>query len=151
MRRIWTLVGGACAGGIAMFLFDPAEGLRRRGALRSGSRRLTRWGADRVARAARRTARETRGLWWRVAHAWNASPSDEVLAERVRSQVGHAVCHGGSVVVAVHDGRVTLSGRVFCGEVRRLLHRISRIPGVSEIVNDLEAYPKPCDQNAASA
>ena len=150
MRRIWLLIGGACAGGAAMFLLDPAAGKKRRTELRDRTRRLWRTGAGALRRAALRSAHEARGLGWRVGSRWMGPVTDDILAERVKSQVGHAVRHGSKVEVAVRDGRVTLSGPVSCDEVRRLLHRVSRIPGVAAVVNELEAWPKPCEEAPAS-
>jgi osmotically-inducible protein OsmY len=150
MRRLLLLAGGACAGAVAMFLLDPVEGRRRRGELRDRTRHVSRSGAEAVRRAALRSAHEARGLGWRVSRRWMAPVTDDILVERVRSQVGHAVRRGSKVEVAVSDGRVTLSGPVYCGEVHRLLRRVSRIPGVSGVVNEVEAWPKPCDQAPAS-
>ena len=42
-------------------------------------------------------------------------------------------------VGSVREGRVTLTGRVLCGQVRRLLKRISRVPGLTRVDNELEA------------
>jgi hypothetical protein len=143
MKGIWVLIGGVGAGAVAMFLLDPAEGRRRRHALREGRERIARAGMHRLSGFGHHLVHEARGFGWRIAERWKAPVSDDLLAERVRSQVGHAVCYGGKVEVAVHEGRVTLSGPVFCEEVRRLVRRVSRIPGVTAVVNELEAYRRP--------
>lgn len=150
MRRLWLLIGGACAGGAAMFLLDPAQGRRRRVELRDRTRRLARAGVEALGRSARRAAHDARGLGWRLGRRWMGPVTDDILVERVKSQIGHAVHRGSKVEIAVRDGRVTLSGPVLCGEVRRLLRRVSRIPGVAEVVNELEAWPQPCEEAPAS-
>jgi len=100
-------------------------------------------GSGPVGIVSRSLANRSRGLLAKVRSRSPLVPepvSDTVLAERVRSQIGHVVTHAGAIGVSVREGRVTLTGRVLRGEVRRLLKRISRVPGLTRVDNDLEAY-----------
>jgi BON domain len=148
MKRGWklmggpALVGGAGLGAAFMYLFDPDCGKQRRAVLRNRILHGVRSSGDTLGVVSRSLANRSRGL---LARARSRSPlvpepvSDPVLAERVRSQIGHAVTHAGAIGMSVREGRVTLTGRVLCGEVRRLLKRVSRVPGVTCVENELEA------------
>lgn len=137
-----ALIGGAGLGVAFMYLFDPVSGKQRRAMLHDRFFHGVRSAGGRLAVVSRSVANRSRGL---LAKARSRSApvtgpvSDTVLAERVRSQIGHVVTHAGAIDVSVRDGHVTLSGHVLCGEIRRLLRRISRVPGVTGVANELAA------------
>ncbi len=144
MNRAWWIVGGGLLGAAGMYLLDPERGRRRRARFRG-----------RVVHGVRSTGHRLDVLSRRCGHHWQGflvrrmpplaaeGVSDTVLAERVRSQIGHVSRHAHSIDVAVRNGCVTLSGPVSGGEVRRLLARASRIPGVAGVENELEVYEQP--------
>src|SRR6185369_2710475 len=70
-------------------------------------------------------------------------PADDVLAERVRSHIGRAVRHPGSIDVAVSNGLVTLSGPVLQDELPLLLDCVFGIRGVRNVQNQLEVHGEP--------
>ena len=63
--------------------------------------------------------------------------TDDVLEQRVRSQVGRAVSKPGDVEVLAAEGCVTLRGVVRAREVERLLRRVSRVRGVRSVESQL--------------
>jgi uncharacterized membrane protein len=63
-----------------------------------------------------------------------------VLHERVRSAIGRAVSHPGSISVTTFEGRVTLSGQVLAGEVGDLIRQVKHVRGVREVRNELKMY-----------
>jgi uncharacterized membrane protein len=65
---------------------------------------------------------------------------DEVLHERVRSAIGRVVSHPGAIMVAVSDGRVTLTGHVLADEVEDLISQVERVRGVAKVHNELETH-----------
>lgn len=141
MKRGWKLVGGAglIGGAALMYLFDPDSGKRRRAVLRDGVLHRVRAAGDTLGVVSRRVANKSHALFARARSPLGTEPvSDSVLAERVRSQIGHVVTHAGAIEVAVREGSVTLTGRVLCGEIESLLKRVSRVPGVTGVENELE-------------
>lgn len=144
MSRIGNRVKGLIAGATLMYLFDPERGARRRALLRDQLLHLNRdleAGLDAAARDARNrskgmTARATQRL--RPDHA-----PDEVIEERVRSQLGRIVSHPGAIEVSAREGRVTLSGPVLERELKPLLSRIRRVRGVKEVDDHLEVHTQP--------
>jgi osmotically-inducible protein OsmY len=67
-------------------------------------------------------------------------PADNVLAARVRAQIGHVVSNAGAIDVTAHQGRVTLSGPIPANEEKKLLSTVESVPGVTEVVNQLEVH-----------
>jgi osmotically-inducible protein OsmY len=55
---------------------------------------------------------------------------DDVLVTRVRFALEQLLEHAGSVNIAVHDGRVTLTGPVAQAELRRLKRALRSLSGV---------------------
>jgi osmotically-inducible protein OsmY len=124
-----------------MYLLDPSAGKRRRTLLRDKFLHGIRSARDAMGVASRDVAHRSRGLLARAKTPFvcGAVP-DSVLAERVRAQAGHVLSHPGAIRVSVRDGRVTLTGAVLAEEVRRLLKRVARVPGVTGVENELGAY-----------
>ena len=144
MRGGWKWLAAAGAGALGMYLLDPDRGRRRRAMWRDRARHQLRATGKGLGSAARAVVGRSRALLSKAPRPFEPV-SDEVLAERVRSQIGHVVSKAGAVEAAVRDGRVTLSGQVYCGEVRRLLRRVAHVPGVTHVENELEA----CEARAA--
>ncbi len=141
MQRKWTAIGGAGLGAALMYLFDPDKGRRRRALLRDRGVHLARTTRDRLDVASRDLANRCQGLVARTKSLLVCDqPSDAILAERVRSNIGHALSHPGSIDVAVQGGRVTLTGPVLAREVEELLAHASSVRGVAGVENRLEVH-----------
>lgn len=133
----WALVGGAGLGAALMYLFDPKNGGRRRSLTRDKAGKVARQGGDKLAATARDlrnrsvgTAREATGRFKRQ------TPTDQVLAERVRAELGHLTTPG-VVEVNAHQGCITLTGQVPSEGVDDLLKTVRRVRGVTEVDNRL--------------
>ncbi|MGH9792173.1 MAG: BON domain-containing protein, partial [Candidatus Acidiferrales bacterium] len=83
---------------------------------------------------ARGLAAETRS---RFSHQ---PPSDEVLAERVRSKLGRNTSHPGAIGVSVNDGIVTLRGDVLQPEVRDVMSCVYSLRDVADVHNELTTH-----------
>src|SRR5262249_2639027 len=59
--------------------------------------------------------------------------TDEVLLERVRSRLGHAVQHPHSIATTVEQGIVRLTGTATRQERKRVLKKIRGVPGVLKV------------------
>jgi uncharacterized membrane protein len=139
--RSVNLILAAGLGALLMYLLDPQQGRRRVS--------LARDRAVRVATASRRTtdaglrdlAHRASGLVAQLRSALRpAVPSEEVLVERVRAQLGRWVSHPHAVKVTAAAGRVTVSGPVLESEQRQLLHGVQAVRGVREVENRLEPH-----------
>lgn len=137
-------LGLVALGAGTMYLLDPATGKGRR-VLISDKVRAT---ADQFRRNAIR-----RGvyLWNRTSGTVSEmklkfsreQPDDRVLAERVRSEIGRCVSTVGAIDVRATSGRVILSGPVLASEIDGLLKCAWSVPGVKELINQLQSHQEP--------
>ena len=141
------LLLGAALGSAAMYLLDPDKGRRRRALIRDqavktrtdlqdfidkGQRDLRNRGTVAVGKLrSRARSLSTRG-----------KATDEVLAQRVRSKMGRYVAHPGAVEVRAAGGQVTLTGSILSHEHADLVHGISEVPGVLDVVDQLSVFEK---------
>jgi hypothetical protein len=135
------LAAGLGLGAALIYFLNPREGRRRR----TRTRRAVERTAGAAGRAARSGARELRDRGGRVAagvglRSAEAQSSDEVIAERVRSEIARSVSHPGSITTSVEQGNVVLAGPVIAREVERLLSRLRRVRGVRSVRSRLEAH-----------
>ena len=65
---------------------------------------------------------------------------DDILAERVRAQIGRPVSTPGALEIDVHDGRVEIRGTILSREADPLLRTVRRVRGVRDIVDRLERH-----------
>lgn len=144
MKRKSAMVGGMALGAGLMFFFDPDRGRRRRALVRDKTVHLARASRNGFQFLSRGVAQRTRALVARAASLLTAElVSDDVLAERVRSHLGHVLSHPGSIEVSVADRRVTLRGPILSREVDELLARIAAVRGVAAVDNKLELHEAP--------
>lgn len=138
MYRLTGVVGGAIVGAMMAYLCDPHGGHRRRSVLRDRSAAACRRMVTSFRRVRRGTANVLRGA---IAEARrqksNERVDDDVLVERVRAQMGHAVHHPRSVEVHASAGVVTLTGSIAGDQYERLVDAIADVPGVKDVVNHL--------------
>jgi hypothetical protein len=144
MREPSKLIGSLLIGAGAMYLLDPDRGNRRRSLARDKSVRLSRKLGEGFATAARDFRNRSAGAAAELkARLRPDLAGDEVIEERVRSELGRVVSHPGSISVTVLDGRVILSGPVRSDEVKDLLAAVGGARGVREIENQLEVREDP--------
>jgi osmotically-inducible protein OsmY len=74
----------------------------------------------------------------------------EVLAARVRAEMGHHVSHARKIEVAVKNGLVTLSGMALASEVQPLLAAIKNVRGVRDVDNQLQVYDSEAELQAVN-
>ena len=134
-----ALLAGLALGMAAMWFLDPERGAFRRRLL-----------ADKLNKWLRRGGRAARGVTQDIsnrqqgavaevsARVTEETVDDDILVERVRSQMGRVVSQTGRIDVTASEGRVTLSGYVPSGEVDRLLAEVSAVRGVREVENRLQ-------------
>ena len=144
MKKTWTGVGGLGVGAALMYLFDPERGNRRRALLRDKVFHVAHSTGEKVDVKSRDAANRLHGLLARTKSlVTRERVPDTLLAERVRSRIGHVVSHPGSIEVTVQDGRVTLAGPALTRELDPLLCEVERVRGVAGVENKLELHEEP--------
>lgn len=141
MKKTVAGVGGLGVGAALMYLFDPERGNRRRALLRDKALHVAHATGEKLDVKSRDAANRLHGLLARTRSLLTRERvPDSIVAERVRSRVGHVVSHPGSIEVAAEDGRVTLEGTALTRELDPLLHEVERVRGVTGVENKLELH-----------
>jgi osmotically-inducible protein OsmY len=141
MDRKWRVASGVGVGAALMYLLDPDKGRRRRALLRDRAVHVFHKTAEGLCYVSRGVAHRAEALSARTRSLLTQSwVSDDVLAERVRSKIGHVLSHPGAIEVTGEDGCVILAGPILAGEVEELLARVSRVHGVTGLENRLEVH-----------
>ena len=142
MHRTLPLVGAIGAGAALMYFLDPERGGSRRARVRDKAIHF----GHTLSGASGATWRDLRNRSTGVAARLESmtgeheTPSDDVLVARVRSHLGRVVSHPRAVEVTAESGTVTLRGPVFTEEEQELVACVWRVPGVNDVVNQLEAH-----------
>jgi uncharacterized membrane protein len=144
MKKGLAMMVGAGVGAGLMYLYDPRMGRRRRALTRDKLLGLGHRIDDAIDVTLRDLTNRTVGLWAEMCSSIaDNGGSDEVLAERVRAQLGGLVSHPSAVDVRAEQGRVTLGGPVLRHEVDRLLKGVSSVRGVQAVENHLNVHDEP--------
>lgn len=138
IRDIGYILVGAGVGAGSMYFLDPIAGKRRRALLSDKSKsaanqlkkEITNRGSDLMNRA-------TGKFYQTKSRLLREAVDDEVLIDRVRSALGHAVANPKHIHVACRDGRVTLAGPVTEKEQGAVLEAVRSVNGVADITNGL--------------
>jgi uncharacterized membrane protein len=146
MKKGLGMIIGAGVGAGLMYLYDPQMGRRRRAVARDKVLSFGHSINDAVDVTSRDLTNRAVGLWAEMRSSITGNGvSDEVLAERVRAQLGGLVSHPSAIDVRAEQGRVTVSGPVLRHEVDRLLKGVASVRGVHEVVNRLDVHDEPGD------
>jgi uncharacterized membrane protein len=141
MRDRAGVLTGFGAGLGLMYFLDPERGRRRRALVRDQMAHAATVTTDAAGTIGRDVAHRTSGTAATLRGALRRGPADdEVIAERVRAQLGRVVSHPRVVTVTTADGIVTLRGPILRHEVDRLLRTVGRVAGVREVINELEEH-----------
>jgi BON domain len=144
MASMPLLAAAAAAGAGVMYLLDPEGGRRRRALIRDGLVHAAHRTGDAVDTTSRDVSNRARGavaeLRSRLA---NRPVSDDMLHERVRARIGAVTGHAGAIEALVSQGQVTLRGPVLADEADRLVRRVRSVPGVREVVDQMDVHDEP--------
>jgi uncharacterized membrane protein len=139
LKKVVLATAGIGAG--MMYLFDPEAGKRRRALLRDKMIRGMHVAKGAVEVTSRDMKNRAGGLVSEMRHAFSKEEvSGDVLTERVRSQLGGAISHPGSIEVEAAEGRVVLTGVVLANELNNLIRQVRAVRGVKEIENRLQTH-----------
>jgi hypothetical protein len=144
MNKGFAMMIGAGMGASLMYFFDPGMGRRRRALVRDQGVHLARRLDDAVDVTSRDLTNRAAGVWAEVRSGFSGEEvTDEVLAERVRSQLGGLVRHPSALDVRAEQGDVTLSGPVLRDEVDPLLSGVASVRGVRSVEDHLSVHDEP--------
>src|SRR5947209_2757342 len=130
-----TLLTGMAVGAGIMYLFDAHAGGRRRSLVRDKMIHGLHLGGRYAGKQSRNLLNHIWGSAAELASSVRDRASvvpDEILEQRVRSQLGHVVSHPGLIAVRAGDGEVTVSGIVLPGEEPKIRRRLEQTRGIRE-------------------
>jgi uncharacterized membrane protein len=139
-------IAGAAVGALAMYMADPDRGRRRRALARDKVQHLMNKTGDALDVASRDLGNRMQGLRAEAGRRLLGKQQvsdDQLLMERVRSKLGRAVSHPHAVKVAVNQASMTLSGPILAHEKENLLKVARDVPGVMNVIDNLEAHDSP--------
>lgn len=136
-----VLLGALALGGATMYWLDPDHGRRRRGRLHDLGLHFATEARELVGKGSRDLRQRASGTMAELRRAMGGDdPSDEVLIERVRAEIGRVSTHPHALDVNAEDGRVTLSGPILAHEADEVCSRARRVRGVHAIEDRLERH-----------
>ena len=156
-HRIRTFAAGAAVGAGIAYLYDPRNGAARRNKLIDMASARARRTARELEREARYREGQLEGLQYRTDHPepeQGVYVDDNTLKDRVESEVFGDDFPKGSVVVTVVDSVIELRGQLQHPEdIRELVMRVSRVPGVVDVKSylHLPKTPAPNKRDAREA
>jgi len=139
-RNGWGLV--ALGAGL-MYILDPHAGRRRRALTRDKATKYARRAAERARALAQQAADHAKGIVAEARASDQEWVDDQTLVARVRSELGRAVSHPGSIHVDAVDGCVTLRGPIFVGEADAALAAVENTRGVCGVDDQLTRHEQP--------
>ena len=142
------VLGAAGVGAGLMFLLDPDLGTRRRAILRDklfSLSRLAAWATDKTSRDVKNRLYGTVVATKSRFSDTDVDTSDDILVERVRSQMGRTVSHPHAIHVSAKNSCVILSGEILSNELNGLIRAVSGVKGVKDVVNELNTHDRPGD------
>jgi uncharacterized membrane protein len=141
-RARWiTFASAGIVGTGLMYYFDPKDGRARRNRLNDKLVHAGNCFKSGFSKAGRDIRNRTRGVFASARRLFSFRAwGDEVLAQRVRSQLGRIVSHPGAIEVTAQNGHIGLTGPVLAHEIGHLLGHIHAIKGVKAVENRLDAY-----------
>lgn len=140
----WAFAGAFGAGALAMYFGDPNRGKRRRAMVNDAVIHSR----HNVQRFGRRLARDFENrLEGAIAESQHvadqATVSDAVLKQRIRTALGRVVSHPGAIEVNCTEGSVFLGGWVLADEVDDLNRSVKSVRGVKELSTFLNTTDHP--------
>ena len=132
-----AFLGGVGVGALAMYFLDPTSGNRRRAATRDKMVKAGQDTGQAFEGRARAMAGRAKALAERArSHFESDTPSDDILAQRVRTALGRVISHPRMINIAAKAGVVTLSGTVSEEETKGLSAAVRGVQGVRDVVDE---------------
>ena len=134
-----AFLGGVGVGALVMYFLDPTSGNRRRAVTRDKMLKAGRETGHAIEGRAKAMAGRARGLAARArVHFESDTPSDDILAQRVRTALGRVISHPRMINISANAGVVTLSGTVSEEETKALSATVRSVPGVKDLMDETD-------------
>jgi uncharacterized membrane protein len=141
MNVVKTALSGFAAGAVAMYFSDPDRGKRRRAIVRGQSVRMWNSFSRLLDKAERDAVNRARGVGYATQAVFrNRRTDDQILVERVRSQLGRLVSHPHAIDVTAKDAKIVLKGDLLQSELRHLVRCVKAVPGVENVEEQLKIH-----------
>jgi uncharacterized membrane protein len=141
MNKAVSMLAAAGIGAALMYLIDPQGGRRRRAIARDKAVSAWKKTGGAVGTASSDIGNRAKGVLSEAkSRVSREEVSDQVLAERVRAQVGRYCSHPSALEVSVSGKRVTVRGPVLENEVDDILWAVARVRGVSDVHNEMTVH-----------
>lgn len=138
MKTLTRIAAALAAGAALMYYLDPQSGRRRRALVRERGAAAGHDAGRLLRGKSRHAADRARGAFAQARAALEGgTPADDVLRDRIRSRLGHAIEHPGQVNVDVQQGYVVLRGHASIEEIEDLTLRLVAMRGVTGVDNRL--------------
>lgn len=131
-----SMMAGAALGAGVMYFCDPHRGKARRAELQQKAGGAVRHAGHEAAIKAEDLINRAKGVVAKAEAAFEhcgETVDDDVVAERVRSHMGHVTEHASDIKTEVVSGVVALRGTVAPDKHRHLIDEILAIPGVKGV------------------
>jgi uncharacterized membrane protein len=146
MNKALTMLVAVGIGAGVMYLLDPQVGRRRRAIARDKAISAFKKSGGAVETASTDIGNRAKGLFSEAkSRVSREEVSDQVLAERVRSQMGRYCSHPSALEVSVSGKRAVLRGPVLEDEVDDILRAAARVRGVTDVVNQMNVHKEAGD------
>jgi hypothetical protein len=143
MRHSLTLLKGLTLGAGMMYLLDPRAGRRRRALLNDQITHFVNKTDSMIQKGLCDLSNRVQGFVAECTAMLTSDDADDsVIAERVRSAMGHCVSNPRAIQVECQQGRVRLSGSVAADEVDHLFTTLLKVRGVNGLENRLELHDR---------
>lgn len=137
MKNVLALTAGLGAGAGLMYLFDPGRGRARRRHIAAEASGVFHRDQKKLRKRGKHVMNRVRGLVSEAVSTFSREKhvSDEVLADRVRSRLGHVIENPHQIEVHAAHGAIRLEGKLEPAERLRLQKEIEAVPGVQCVHN----------------
>jgi hypothetical protein len=134
-----ALIKGIGLGAGLMYFFDPDLGRRRRALVADQFTHAGHSLGGFLGASTRDLGNRARGLTVELGRRLReeATPSDDVLVERVRATLGHHVSYLHAIEVAARGGHVLLRGPIPASELDGALEAAATVRGVLDVADEL--------------
>jgi hypothetical protein len=140
-RGSLLFLGGVALGAGVMYMLDPDRGSRRRSLARDKFVRAGNKTSVYAGKLSRDLSNRAQGLVAETRARFRSEEvSDEVLVQRVKTELGRHGVHHRALEITANDGRVMLSGPALADEVDEIVCAVNSVRGVREVDNHLEVH-----------
>jgi hypothetical protein len=139
--KLKVFLEGVGIGMLAAYFLDPQKGGRRRAQVRDRFIHQAHRKREAMHIMVRDFQNRSQGVRHRVRQRFDRNEvSDDILIERVRSEMGRHVSNFHSLQITCQDGVLTIAGPILASEIQDCLWHARMVPGVKHVVNKMQSH-----------